>query len=97
MNRRLGLSMGKIDDIYSLNEKDISLGHKRNFCTSTLTDCIEDSGYKVVWKEGIYLKPLPLGHLEKLPDFKSNLLAMCEVGIDFPDLSVGILMEISTK
>ena len=31
MNRRLGLSMGKIDDIYSLNEKDISLGHKRNF------------------------------------------------------------------
>jgi 2-polyprenyl-3-methyl-5-hydroxy-6-metoxy-1,4-benzoquinol methylase len=30
LNRRLGLAMGKIDDIYSLNQNDLALGHKRN-------------------------------------------------------------------
>ena len=94
LNRRMGAALGKIEDIYSLNKNDLALGHKRNFCRRTLTHCVESQGYKVLWEEGIYLKPLPLDILNKLTDFSENLQAMCEVGKDFPDLGVGILMEI---
>jgi hypothetical protein len=51
----------------------------------------------VVHEEGIYLKPLPIGVLKTLPDFRANLQAMLKVGIDFPDLCVGLLMEVTPE
>lgn len=93
MNRRMGLALGLIDDIYSLNENDLLLGHKRQYCLETLRKDLSESGYKISHEEGIYLKPLPLDTLRTLSDFKGNLEAMCEVGINFPDLCVGLLME----
>jgi SAM-dependent methyltransferase len=97
LNRRLGLELGIIDDIYSLNENDLALGHKRQFCRDTLKQLTAEHGYKVVYEEGIYLKPLPLGVLQTLPDFQANLQAMLKVGVDFPDLCVGLLMELSLQ
>lgn len=93
MNRRLGVELGKIDDIYSLNANDHALGHKRQYCRDTLKQEIQQYGYEVSLEEGIYLKPLPLGVLKTLPDFKENLDAMLRVGVDFPDLCVALLME----
>jgi SAM-dependent methyltransferase len=93
MNRRLGLAMGKIDDIYSLNENDLRLGHQRQYCLDTLKDLVSKCGYECVWEEGIYLKPLPLGYMQLMPEFDENLQAMLEVGVDFPELSVGLLVE----
>jgi ubiquinone/menaquinone biosynthesis C-methylase UbiE len=93
MNRRMGLALGLIDDIYSLNEHDLLMGHKRQYCLETLRKDLRTSGYSVSHEEGIYLKPLPLDTLKTLSNFKENLKAMCEVGIDFPDLCVGILLE----
>lgn len=97
LNRRLGLAMGKIDDIYSLNENDLALGHKRNYCLDTLRKAINRAGYECVWDEGIYLKPLPLGYMQLMPEFDANLQAMLEVGIDFPELCVGLLVEAKPK
>jgi SAM-dependent methyltransferase len=97
LNRRLGLELGVIDDIYSLNTNDLALGHKRQFCRDTLRLLLIEHGYKVVYEEGIYLKPLPLDVLKTLPDFEANLQAMLKVGIDFPDLCVGLLMEVTPK
>lgn len=94
MNRRLGLELGIIDDIYSLNANDHAMGHKRQYCRETLTQEVIALGYRVVYEEGIYLKPLPLNILKTLPDFKENLQAMLAVGVEFPDLCVGLLMEI---
>ncbi|KDP86755.1 SAM-dependent methyltransferase [Cupriavidus sp. SK-3] len=94
MNRRLGLELGMIDDIYSLNANDIALGHQRQFCRDTLRGLLHEHGYQVLHEEGIYLKPLPLGVLKTLPDLEANLQAMLKVGIDFPDLCVGLLMEV---
>ncbi|WP_275788476.1 class I SAM-dependent methyltransferase [Pararhizobium gei] len=93
MNRRLGVELGKIDDIYALNANDHALGHKRQYCRDTLKQEIQNHGYIVSLEEGIYLKPLPLGVLKTLPDFKENLDAMLRVGVDFPDLCVALLME----
>lgn len=94
LNRRLGLAMGKINDIYELNANDHALGHQRQFCRDTLKALLQAEGYRVTWEEGIYLKPLPLGYMQNMPEFEENLQAMCEVGVDFPDLCVGLLMEV---
>lgn len=97
LNRRLGLALGMIDDIYDLNENDLALGHRRQFCRDTLKQLLSNHGLDVVWEEGIYLKPLPLGVLQQLPRFEDNLQAMLEVGVEFPDLCVGLLMEVRLK
>lgn len=97
MNRRLGLELGVIQDIYSLNANDLALGHKRQFCRDTLKKMVVDCGYQVVHEEGIYLKPLPLSVLKTMPDFEANLQAMLKVGVDFPDLCVGLLVEITPQ
>lgn len=94
LNRRLGLEMGMIDDIYSLNTNDLSLGHQRQYCLDTLRTGLRDAGYAVTHEEGIYLKPLPLGVLKTLPDMRANLQAMLRVGVEFPELCVGLLMEV---
>lgn len=95
LNRRLGLEMGMIEDIYDLNETDHVLGHKRNFCLDTLRETIVSTGGTVTHEEGLYLKPLPLGVLKTLDDFEANMKAMMAVGVDFPELCVGLLVEVS--
>jgi SAM-dependent methyltransferase len=97
LNRRLGLELGKIGDIYELNANDRALGHQRQYCRETLRAALERTGYHVVHEEGIYLKPLPLGVLRTLPDFRENLEAMLRVGIDFPDLCVALLVEVTPR
>lgn len=94
MNRRIGLELGLIDDIYSLNANDIALGHQRQYCRDTLTSAVTRTGYRITHEEGIYLKPLPLGILKTLENLNCNLQAMLKVGVDFPDLCVGLLMEL---
>ena len=73
------------------------MGHKRQFCRDTLKQLFMEHGYRVTFEEGIYLKPLPLDVLRSLPDFEANLQAMLKVGVDFPDLCVGLLMEVRPK
>ncbi|MCK9607893.1 MAG: class I SAM-dependent methyltransferase [Methylomonas sp.] len=97
MNRRLGLELGLIDDIYSLNANDLALGHQRQYCRDTLKAAVARAGYRVLHEEGIYLKPLPLGVLKTLEDFEANLQAMLRVGVDFPDLCVALLMELEVQ
>ncbi|WP_447737798.1 class I SAM-dependent methyltransferase [Aeromonas veronii] len=95
LNRRFGLALGIIDDIYSLNENDLALGHLRQYCLDTLTQAVTHAGYKVTYQEGIYLKPLPLSTLKTLDNFDDNLQAMLKVGVDFPELCVGIMLELT--
>lgn len=94
LNRRLGLELGKIRDIYELNSNDIAQGHQRQYCRQSLEKEVRDSGYTITHTEGIYLKPLPLHYLKKLEDFDRNLAAMLQVGVDFPDLTIAILVEL---
>lgn len=93
MNRRLGLELGIINDIYELNANDHALGHRRQYCLASLKAELTQHQFRITHEEGIYLKPLPLDVLKTLPNFKSNLHAMLRVGIDFPELCVGLLVE----
>jgi len=82
-----------IDDIYDLNDNDHTLGHQRQFCRDTMKELLKGKGFDISWEEGVYLKPLPLGYMQELPRFEDNLKAMLEVGVEFPDLCVALLME----
>lgn len=93
LNRRFGLELGLINDIYDLNENDVALGHQRQYSLDTLRAALKGSGYRITHEEGIYLKPLPISVLRTLPDFEANLDAMMKVGVEFPDLCVGMLAE----
>jgi len=97
LNRRIGLELGLLEDIYSLNANDLALGHQRQYCRDTLKEAVTRSGYCILHEEGIYLKPLPLAVLKTLNDFEANLQAMLQVGTNFPDLCVGLLMELEVQ
>jgi SAM-dependent methyltransferase len=94
LNRRLGVELNLIDDIYALNANDLALGHQRQYCRDTLRAALERAGLRITHEEGIYLKPLPLSMLRTVPDFRANLQAMLKVGIEFPDLCVALLVEV---
>ena len=94
LNRRYGLAMGMIDDIYALNEADLQLGHLRNYCLDTLQKDVSSAQLATHHIEGIYLKPMPLSVLQTLDDVDSNLQAMLEVGVDFPELCVALLLQV---
>lgn len=94
LNRRLGNLAGMLPDIMELSENDILVGHKRYFTVKTLTEAIRISGYEVVLMEGIYLKPFTTRQMISL-NFNSQVIdALCQVGIDYPELCCGILAEI---
>lgn len=93
LNRRLGLAMGIIDSLYSLNDNDIAQGHKRQYCVETFAEEIKQADFEITHTEGIYLKPLPLHVLKNIEDADKNFQALLKVGIDFPDLCVGFWIE----
>ena len=95
LNRRLGHLAGLLDDLETLSSHDDLLGHQRYYTVKTICDDIEKSGYKTEKIEGIYLKPLTTRQMTSLNLGKDIIDALCEVGIDYPELSCGILTEVT--
>jgi 2-polyprenyl-3-methyl-5-hydroxy-6-metoxy-1,4-benzoquinol methylase len=95
LNRRLGNLAGLLPDVTVLSENDLLLGHKRYYTIDTLTKEVENAGYKVERIEGIYLKPFTTQQILSL-DFDKNIIqALCEVGVNYPELSCAMLAQIS--
>lgn len=97
MNRRLGHLAGTLDDMSSLSENDHLLGHQRYYTISTLTEDVEQAGFRIDRLEGIYLKPLTTGQLVSLNLDPKFITALCKLGIDYPELSCGLLAEVSPQ
>lgn len=95
LNKRLGLSMGLIDDLFALGPGDIALGHKQLFSINTLRELSSQCGFKELSVEGLFLKPLTTKQLSSLNLDQKAFTAMMEVGIKFPELSVGIMLELT--
>jgi 2-polyprenyl-3-methyl-5-hydroxy-6-metoxy-1,4-benzoquinol methylase len=94
LNRRLGQLAGILPDIHSQSENDILLGHKRYYTVPSLIEVIENVGYEIERMEGIYLKPFTTQQIITLNLDKKIIDALCEVGIDYPELSCGILVQL---
>jgi len=94
LNRRLGHLAGLIANLQELSENDILLGHKRYYTVTTLKQDVHAAGYEIERLEGIYLKPLTTRQLVSLNLDKKIIESLCEIGIEYPELSCGILAEL---
>ncbi len=97
LNRRLGHLAGMLPDLTELSEHDLLLGHRRYYTVDTLRADIEAAGYQMLAIEGIYLKPLTTMQILSLNLDERILDALCQVGVEYPELSCGLLAEISPK
>jgi SAM-dependent methyltransferase len=96
LNRRLGHLAGLLDDMQALSENDHLLGHKRYYTVSTLSEDIARAGCTINKIEGIYLKPFTTKQMLSLNLDATIIQALCQAGIDYPELSCGILADISS-
>jgi SAM-dependent methyltransferase len=95
LNRRLGHMAGMLADIETLSDNDLLLGHKRYYTVSSLSAEIARAGYRVDAMEGIYLKPFSTRQMISLNLGQEVIGALCELGVKYPELSCGILAQIS--
>lgn len=95
LNRRLGHLAGMLPDMQQLSEHDLLLGHKRYYTVESLRQDIKQAGYEIVRMEGIYLKPLTTSQMISLNLDEKIIEALCLAAIDYPELSCGILAELS--
>lgn len=93
LNKRVGLAAGLIDDLTRLNDGDRELGHLRLFTVKSLQRLVSEAGYAVTNLEGIFLKPLTTKQLQGLELSEEILQGFLQVGIDYPELCVGLLLE----
>jgi hypothetical protein len=56
---------------------------------------VSDAGYKIEKMEGIYLKPFTTRQILSLNLADDIIQALCEVGIEYPELSCAILAQLT--
>lgn len=95
MHRRLGYMAGLMEKMDILSSADLQLGHKRYFSCTSLRNLIKQNGLCIVSEEGLFLKPLTTPQLKSL-DFDNKVFeAMMKLGIEYPELSAGLLFEVA--
>ena len=97
LNRRLGQLAGMLPDISQLSEHDLLLGHKRYYTVQSLKKDVEDAGYSIKSIEGIYLKPITTSQMLSLNLDARVIQALCQIAIEFPELSCGMMAELILK
>ncbi|MBW1791819.1 MAG: class I SAM-dependent methyltransferase [Deltaproteobacteria bacterium] len=95
LNRKLGHLAGLLPDMQELSDHDRLLGHQRYYTVDSLSEDITKTGYVVKSMEGIYLKPLTTTQLLSLDLGENVIEALCLAAIDYPELSCGMLAEIT--
>lgn len=93
LHRRIGQAAGLLEDLKSLSDADLELGHQRYFSLATIRDLLLSSGFVIEDAEGIFLKPLTSAQLQALELSDGVLSALCTVGRFFPELSNGLLIR----
>jgi len=97
LNRRFGLKAGYIKSLDEMSEFDYKCGHKRTFTYESLLNLVKECDLKIEKCEGIFIKPMTTPQMiaANIPD--KIIQAMCEVAVDFPELSSSILLELKYK
>lgn len=95
LNRRLGHLAGLLPDMQALSAHDLLLGHRRYYTVRSLHEHVESAGASIARLEGIYLKPLTTRQMLAQNLEPRFLDALCQVGIDYPELSCGLLAEVA--
>lgn len=93
LHRRLGKEAGMLDDLMQLSDADRQLGHRRLYTVASLRSTVEQAGYTVKAVEGLFLKPIATSQIKTLNLPEPVLAAMMKVGVQYPELSAGILIQ----
>lgn len=93
LHRRIGNKAGLLNDLFKMSSGDVALGHQRLFSVNSLTECLEQSGFTITRKEGLFLKPFTTRQLKSLELDPKIINAMCLVGLEYPELCASILFE----
>lgn len=94
LHRQVGVQMGLIDDITSLNDSDLSIGHKRVYTLESFRSDVEAAGLNVTMCGGMMIKTLSNQQSEAVftPD---QLEAMFVVGEANPLVAAEIFIVAS--
>lgn len=92
LHRLLGHSAGLLTDLYALSQYDRELGHKRYFDNDSISRLVEESGYAILDKVGLVLKPLTTSQLQQLSLAPGIENAFIDVGYGLPDICNGVLL-----
>jgi 2-polyprenyl-3-methyl-5-hydroxy-6-metoxy-1,4-benzoquinol methylase len=95
MNRRLGYYAGLLEDMHKLSDNDYKQGHKRYYSVETIKKEVVNAGYKIDRIEGLFLKPFTTNQLLSLKLDPRIIESLCLLGTNYPELSLGILLEVS--
>lgn len=97
LHRRFGNAAGLLPDMMKMGDGDKALGHLRLFTVDTLSKLLEECGYSVTNREGIFLKPLSTPQLKTLDLSTEVLNGMCVIGRDYPELSAALLFDATAR
>lgn len=90
LHKRIGKSIGVIDDYYKLTDADYGKGHKRIYDKHSLKSDFENSGLQVEYLGGILLKPLSHKQMETWD--KKVVDALYEIGHELPDYCSSLII-----
>lgn len=84
LHRHIGVKLGMIERLDSLNEQDHVVGHKRVYCPDLFREHVNMAGLDVVCFGGLMIKPLSNRQMEAWPlKLKEAFFAISD---DFPEL-----------
>ena len=95
MHRRVGKLSDMLDDLESLSDADLQLGHQRYFNVVKIRQIAKECGLKVISEEGLFLKALTTGQLESLQLSEEVFSGFMKLGVDYPELSAALLVELA--
>jgi SAM-dependent methyltransferase len=93
LHRLIGHAAGLLDDVYRLSAEDLELGHRRYLDLTSLRRLVGDAGLRILREEGIFLKGLTTGQLQRLELPPEVMRAFFTVGADHPAIANAIYLE----
>jgi len=97
LNRRFGLRAGYIKSLDEMSPFDIKCGHKRTFTYESIVELVRKCSLAIERCEGIFLKCMSTEQMIKLEIPEPIINAMCEVAVDYPELSACVLLELKDR
>lgn len=97
LNKRIGFEAGILDSMSKLSNADLLLGHQRIYNLNSLKALCTRNNYIINRVEGIFLKPITTQQIKDLKMSDEIIQAMLKVGIDYPELCVAMLMEVTLE
>jgi SAM-dependent methyltransferase len=93
LHRLFGKAAGLLEDLYRLSPEDLQLGHKRYFDYDSICSLVARAGFRIERAEGVFLKCLTTGQLQKLRLSPEVLRSFFDVGIQHPQIANAIYLE----